>query len=250
MSSDALFKVLHELADIVEVFSQGIKGGYKAFRCLNPLTLLSISITLTVIAAYSSSDMVRVVILMLCLIQMLLMGSRRIMINALKTYAFIAILAMFLGLPSIYIHMDKYSVAISIIRTVFIAISSSSPMIVFSILIGLKEIGMIISVFSKTIGRAISMFSIMLLKVSRLQVDVLLMRFSRNLISRRAYIWRILISSVGDTLIHSEYITQSVALAIKSRTLSLSSLERRNTLKLLDYIVIALIAFIAILVIR
>lgn len=254
MNNDTLFKVLHELADMIEVFSHGIcRYNYGPTRYLSPLTVFIIFISLTIIAAYSSNDTARIIVIGICAVQLLLIGSRRILTNILKTYMFIIFLAAFLGLPSIYLYTDKYSVVASMTRTIFVSLSSSTPMIVFSILVGLREIGEIISIFSRALGRAIYTFSTILLKISRLQIDILLMRFSRNIINKRGYIWIILTSSIGDTLLHSEYISQNIALAMKSRTLASKSLRNEYTLKLLDYIVIIAIlsmVFIAILVLK
>jgi len=105
-------------------------------------------------------------------------------------------------------------------------------------LVGLKEIGRLVTIFSKTIGRAIAMFSIALFRISQIQIEIMLMRFSRNLSSKRSYIWKAISSAIGDTLIHTNYISQMMALAIKSRTVSLNSFEK-SILKPLDYLIIA-----------
>ncbi len=235
--SDIAFRVLHELIDVIEIFSQGINKRY-VFKYVNPLSILFIFIALTVIAAYSHSDIARAVILAICILQILVNSSRKILLNILKVYIFIIILAIFLGLPSIFLYTDRYNIALSIIKTVFVSISASTPIIVFTILVGLKEIGRLVTIFSKTIGRAIAMFSIALFRISQIQIEIMLMRFSRNLSSKRSYIWKAISSAIGDTLIHTNYISQMMALAIKSRTVSLNSFEK-SILKPLDYLIIA-----------
>lgn len=240
-----LLRILHELVDVIEVFSSGVDRYYGVVRYLNPLTLFVASTSLSVAAAYSSSDVVRIAILGVCMVELFLVGSQRALIEVVKTYTFIIFLAVLLGLPSVYIYAEKYSVLESIARTVFISISSSTPIAVFSILVGVKGIGEILSIFSKTIGRAASIFSIMLLKISRLQMDILVMRFSRNITNSRRSLWRIAISSLGDTLLHSEHLSQSLSLAMKSRTLVVENTKNGYRLKLVDYILIAVFISIA-----
>ncbi|MCS7112189.1 MAG: hypothetical protein N3D82_04340 [Ignisphaera sp.] len=236
--NSALFRVLHELVDILEVFTRGMNEYRKMVGYLNPLTVFTIFVSMAVIAAYSSSDAVRIVVLSICMAQLSLMGSRKTVAGIIKTYGFIIILAAFLGLPSIYIYMEKHNIIESVARTIFISISSSTPVAVLSILVGIKGVGEILLIFSKTIGRAVSAFSTIFLKISRLQVDILLMRFSRNISSGRRNIWRVMVSSLGDALLHSEYISQNIALVIKSRTLAEKSLKNSYGLRLPDYIII------------
>jgi hypothetical protein len=91
------------------------------------------------------------------------------------------------------------------------------------------------------------MFSIALFKISQIQIEIMLMRFSRNLSNKRSYIWKAISSAIGDTLIHTSYISQTMSLAIKSRTISLDNFEK-SILKPLDYFVIAISIALAIAV--
>ncbi len=142
--------MLHELADTVKVITQGIGRYHKLMKRLNSLTIFIVFTSLTIIAAYSSSNVIRIVILGICIILLLLLiDLRKIVVNVFKIYIFTILLSVFLALPSVFIHMDYYGVTDSIARTLFISISSSIPMVVFSILVGLRDIEEIISVFQK-----------------------------------------------------------------------------------------------------
>ncbi len=225
--------VLREIADSLDIISWGIYRGTRSSSSrVNSLTLFISSILLTLAGAYSHSYILRITLIVLALSTVIVLSNTKIIMNALKTYAYVCGFTIFLGLPTLFIHQSS-DVLISILDTVLSVIAASSPMIMLFVLIGLQNIIKAISCFSKSLGMMLNMFVAILPKMSRILCDLVTVRISRNIggsIIRNT--WNIITASIGDALIHTNSLAQSIALAMISRNIG-SEENNRTSIRIM-----------------
>jgi len=207
--------IVKEIADTLENITWGLNKGYS--NRINSLAIFIASIMLTITGAYSSSYILKLILIVFSLFVLILLSNIRIIKSALKTFLYVNTFAFFLGLPTLFIYRSS-DVLISILETMLTVTAASSPMIVLFILIGLRNIVKALGYFSKHLEAMVSIFIALIPKISRMVSDIIVARMSRNIGDNNIRnTWSILSTSIADAIVHTNALSQNLTLAIMSR---------------------------------
>jgi len=228
------------LADTLEVIAWGVGGDSLKLKLkVNNVALFTASVMLTLAGAYTRNYVVKLAFIAATALVLINVNNVSIRRNAVKVYLYVCAFALFLGLPTLFISKNPNTLN-SILETMLSTASATSPMIVFIALKGLRGVTEVFDVISQELKHMLNVFIALMPKTSRVMSDVIIARTSRNLNDNTRNSWRVLTTSVGDTLIHLSSLAQNLSLAIASRSIGLSE-GRTQTLKFkpADYLILS-----------
>ncbi|MEZ0289470.1 MAG: hypothetical protein ABWJ42_00045, partial [Sulfolobales archaeon] len=178
--SELYTKISYEISETLELISFGLKKGDAPKIMLFSAFLLVIAIV--VFLVYLSDAIIRVASILVGLGVLVSSGRKRLG-RVLKTWLYLILFALFLSLPSFLkaYYEYNYDLVKSVVDLMLVSVSSTTPLIVYVMIVGVAGVVKSISVLSVSTARVLSIFISLIPRVARIESQILLARISRNI---------------------------------------------------------------------
>ncbi len=241
------------ISEIASVFEELNRAS--SSYIVNPCILFYSSITLAIIASFSSNTIALLIILCFTIaLSLVLKVYKRIV----KPLILVLVLGIITGLPLLVTgrsYIDTISVLGSInpswagiysfTTIVLRLLAAATPMLVSIAYIGCYNIHRSLGVlgFLRKISFMIMLFLTILPRLLRILFMLLIAREARVMTKSKRFSWSVLTSSVGDLLLTSTHISQEIVFAFKAR--SFGEYPRYKTYLLQrDYLFVTIVSIV------
>lgn len=214
MNSTFFYYLTNEVYKIFEVIYRVEQKYTSIYSSMFFFILLSIS------AIYGSHN-IKILVFLLSFTIMIITRKNNIK-NAIHVYFDLLFFVALITLPAAIIKIIEIksflSTFYSIANTMFNVITASSPTIAMAMIIGVRELAIAISRFSKFLGTIFNLTIVVLPKIIQYVNMIINARIARTIKLSRLKIIKILTISLADTIAYGTLLTYQTMLAIKARS--------------------------------